>query len=146
MKEPVPVVGSGASSPSSAMAEVTCAARAHRDTTKAATTAALVAALLAAWMAAGVPVLSFEVRGKVQGVFFRKHTQAEASRLGLRGWCENTKSGTVRGEAHGEAAALDKFKHWLRHTGSPKSKIAGADFAAVDKDPAALQLPFTIRK
>ena len=91
-------------------------------------------------------VMSFNIKGKVQGVFFRKHTQAEAARLGLAGWCENTKQGTVRGEAHGDAAALDKFAHWLRHKGSPKSRIDSADFAAVSKDPASLQSPFAIVK
>ena len=98
-------------------------------------------------MAGATPgVMSFEVHGKVQGVFFRKHTQATAAKLGLRGWCENTPSGTVRGEAHGQEAALEKFKHWLRHTGSPKSKISSADFGTVSKDPATLQMPFKIKK
>ena len=91
-------------------------------------------------------VLSFEVHGKVQGVFFRKHTQAQAAKLGLRGWCENTAAGTVRGEAHGDASALENFKHWLRHKGSPKSKITSADFAVIAKDPATLQKPFAIVK
>ena len=91
-------------------------------------------------------VLSFEVHGKVQGVFFRKHTQAEAQRLALRGWCENTKQGTVRGEAHGPPDALKTFQHWLRHTGSPKSKITKADFSTTQKDPDQLPLPFAIVK
>ena len=34
--------------------------------------------------------LHFEVFGKVQGVFFRKHTQAEAQKLHLVGWVKNT--------------------------------------------------------
>ena len=103
-------------------------------------------ATAAAAAASSAGVLGFEIHGKVQGVFFRKHTQAEAARLGLRGWCENTRAGTVRGEAHGDAGALEKFKHWLAHTGSPKSKIQSADFAVVDKDPATLQKPFAIVK
>ena len=91
-------------------------------------------------------VLSFEVHGKVQGVFFRKHTQAQARSLNLRGWCENTKSGTVRGEAAGEAAAIDKFKHWLSKVGSPKSRIDRAEFSDSTKDPSQLQMPFAITK
>ena len=97
-------------------------------------------------MAAAEPAITFEVHGKVQGVFFRKHTQAEAMKLKLRGWCENTQQGTVRGEAHGDASALEKFAHWLRHTGSPKSRIDSADFAAVKKDAGALAKPFAIVK
>jgi hypothetical protein len=36
---------------------------------------------------------NFEVFGKVQGVFFRKHTKIAADRLHLVGWCENTDAG-----------------------------------------------------
>ena len=104
--------------------------------------------LLACWLIgmAASGVLSFEIHGKVQGVFFRKHTQAQGAKLGLRGWCENTRTGTVRGMAHGDAASIEKFKHWLAHTGSPKSRIDKTDFAEIDKDPATLQKPFAIVK
>ena len=96
--------------------------------------------------AAATPCISFEISGKVQGVFFRKFTQAEAQKLKLRGWCENTRQGTVRGEAHGDAAALEKFKVWLAKKGSPKSRITGADFQACAKKPEELQSPFAIVK
>jgi acylphosphatase len=49
--------------------------------------------------------VSFQVFGKVQGVFFRKHTLAKASDLGLVGWVKNEKdaersvTGTVQGPA-----------------------------------------------
>ena len=33
---------------------------------------------------------SFEVFGKVQGVFFRKYTKQQAQALGVTGWCRNT--------------------------------------------------------
>ena len=102
--------------------------------------------LFSAACAMAADVLSFEIHGKVQGVFFRKHTQAEATKLKLRGWCENTKAGTVRGEAYGDAAALDKFKQWLSKKGSPKSRIDKADFSTTRRDPSALQSPFAIVK
>ena len=38
-------------------------------------------------------IVSFEVFGKVQGVYFRKHTQAKARELGLTGWVQNTRTG-----------------------------------------------------
>ena len=72
----------------------------------------------------------FEVFGKVQGVFFRKHTKRFADANGLRGWCKNTASGTVVGQAEGDAAAIADFKHWLMRTGSPKSRIQRAEFRA----------------
>ena len=92
--------------------------------------------------------MKFEISGKVQGVFFRKYTQAKAQELQIRGWCENTKAGTVRGEAYSEdAAALESFKQWLAKTGSPKSKITGSTFKdAPDLDPQTLPKPFAIKK
>lgn len=104
----------------------------------------IMAAALMTITAAGV--MSFEIHGKVQGVFFRKHTQAEGARLKLKGWCENTRAGTVRGEFHGDAAAVEKFQHWLSKKGSPKSRIEKADFSTSDKDPSELPFPFAIVK
>ncbi len=51
--------------------------------------------------------VKFEVFGKVQRVFFRKYTEARAKELGLRGWCENTPTGSVQGELEGP---LDRVK------------------------------------
>ena len=72
--------------------------------------------------------VSFEVFGKVQGVFFRKYTKEEADRLGLSGWCANTASGTVRGEVSGTIEAVAQMKQWLTTKGSPKSKIEKTEF------------------
>ncbi|CAG9561972.1 unnamed protein product [Danaus chrysippus] len=70
----------------------------------------------------------FEVFGKVQGVFFRKHTQKKATELGLKGWVMNTSQGTVIGQMQGSQIAIDGMKVWLQKTGSPKSRIEKADF------------------
>jgi acylphosphatase len=43
------------------------------------------------------------VRGRVQGVFFRDSTRAEAERRGVAGWVANRRDGAV--EAHLEGAA-----------------------------------------
>lgn len=43
----------------------------------------------------------------MQKVYFRKHTEEEAQRLGLVGWCMNTDSGTVTGEVQGPKAKVD---------------------------------------
>lgn len=50
--------------------------------------------------AAGVEpfLLAFK---QVQKVYFRKHTEEEANRLKLVGWCMNTDAGTVVGEVQG---------------------------------------------
>ncbi|XP_013064216.1 acylphosphatase-1-like isoform X2 [Biomphalaria glabrata] len=67
--------------------------------------------------------VNFEVFGKVQGVFFRKHTQKEATKLGLTGWVQNTPAGTVVGVIEGTEDKVKLMKLWLEKTGSPESHI-----------------------
>lgn len=55
-----------------------------------------------------------EVTGKVQGVFFRKSTKAQADMLGLVGWVCNTKAGTVAFLIVGEEPALAAMQQWLQ--------------------------------
>mgnify|MGYP000044164787 CR=1 FL=1 len=71
----------------------------------------------------------FEIFGTVQGVFFRKYTQQQATKLNLVGWVKNTVSGTVQGHMEGRKNDVDQMKTWLRTTGSPKSKISKAEFS-----------------
>lgn len=70
----------------------------------------------------------FEVFGTVQGVFFRKHTVQQATKLNLIGWVKNAASGTVQGHMEGRQEDINQMKNWLRTTGSPKSKITKAEF------------------
>ncbi|XP_046351306.2 acylphosphatase-2-like isoform X2 [Haliotis rufescens] len=73
--------------------------------------------------------VSFEVFGKVQGVFFRKNTKETADRYRLRGWVKNTDRGTVTGEVQGPEDDVMVMMKWLQHTGSPKSKIEKCEFS-----------------
>ena len=54
------------------------------------------------------------VRGRVQGVYFRGSAQAQAEKLGLRGWARNLPDGTVEVYAQGPAPAQLAFHEWLR--------------------------------
>jgi acylphosphatase len=72
--------------------------------------------------------VGFEVFGKVQGVFFRKFTAEHATALGLAGFVLNTDSGSVKGEMEGARDKVALMRHWLEHTGSPKSRIDRAAF------------------
>ena len=60
-------------------------------------------------------VKRFYVSGRVQGVFFRGSTQAEASRLKLTGHALNLEDGRVEVLAAGSVAALDELATWLQH-------------------------------
>uniref|UniRef100_UPI00398F293D acylphosphatase-1-like n=1 Tax=Pristiophorus japonicus TaxID=55135 RepID=UPI00398F293D len=73
--------------------------------------------------------VDYEVFGKVQGVFFRKHTQKEAQRRGVVGWVRNTPRGTVQGQLQGAEGPMRAVQAWLRDTGSPKSQIERAEFS-----------------
>ncbi|XP_055511895.1 acylphosphatase-1-like [Leucoraja erinacea] len=73
--------------------------------------------------------VDYEVFGKVQGVFFRKHTQKEAKRLGLVGWVRNTERGTVEGRLQGAEQPVRTMQAWLRAKGSPRSRIDKAEFS-----------------
>uniref|UniRef100_A0A8C8R4M5 Acylphosphatase n=1 Tax=Pelusios castaneus TaxID=367368 RepID=A0A8C8R4M5_9SAUR len=72
--------------------------------------------------------VDYEVFGKVQGVFFRKHTQAEGKKLGVVGWVQNTEHGTVKGQLQGPTDKVRELQEWLRKTGSPRSQIIRAEF------------------
>ncbi|XP_022828010.1 acylphosphatase-2-like [Spodoptera litura] len=72
--------------------------------------------------------VDFEVFGRVQGVFFRKYTKEQAEKLGLRGWCKNTSTGTVLGRMQGPTDKVEAMMHWLKTTGSPSSKIEKCEF------------------
>lgn len=70
-----------------------------------------------------VYTFTYEVFGKVQGVFFRKYTKQEADKLQIRGFVQNTERNTVIGRAESDnKESLEQFKHFLQYVGSPASK------------------------
>lgn len=54
------------------------------------------------------------ITGKVQGVFFRASTKAEAEKLNLTGWAKNLADGRVEVFACGDEEAVDKLITWLK--------------------------------
>ncbi len=62
------------------------------------------------------------VTGVVQGVAFRWYAQAEALRLGLRGWVRNEVDGSVHAYAVGEDVAVSDFVAWCHH-GPPSASV-----------------------
>lgn len=61
-------------------------------------------------MGAGAAGRRWLVRGRVQGVGFRRFVQREAVELGLGGWVRNLDDGRVEAFATGPAAALDALQ------------------------------------
>jgi acylphosphatase len=54
------------------------------------------------------------VRGRVQGVFFRKATVETAARLGVTGWVRNLRDGRVELEAEGTLEAVEALLAFCR--------------------------------
>ncbi len=54
------------------------------------------------------------VRGRVQGVFFRKATLEAAGRLGVSGWVRNRMDGGVELEAEGAEEAVEALLAFCR--------------------------------
>jgi acylphosphatase len=82
------------------------------------------------------------VSGRVQGVGFRWFTQAAAVREGLHGWVRNLPDGRVEISAEGDAEALDRFEHRVRHgpSGARVEEVEIVDVGATGSDSG-----FTIR-
>jgi acylphosphatase len=63
-----------------------------------------------------------QIKGKVQGVFFRKSTEEKARQLGLRGWVQNEPDGSVLTEIEGPAPAIAQMEQWL-HEGPERARV-----------------------
>lgn len=67
------------------------------------------------------------VSGRVQGVFFRANTRAEANRLGLKGWVKNLPGGRVELVAEGPSWAVNELISWC-HKGPAYSRVDKVEF------------------
>ena len=63
------------------------------------------------------------IKGRVQGVFFRAHTQEEARRRGITGWVRNLSDGGVEVVCEGEEQAVYLMIEWCRG-GPPHAEVA----------------------
>ena len=66
------------------------------------------------------------VTGRVQGVFFRAETQAEAYRLGVSGWVRNDPDGSVAAHFEGDSGAVDAMVAWCRG-GPRRARVESVD-------------------
>lgn len=74
----------------------------------------------------------FLISGKVQGVFFRKYTQAKALELKLNGAVRNLSTGQVEAWASGEEESLMALEKWL-WTGSPMCAVTNVEVFEAQK-------------
>ena len=71
------------------------------------------------------------VKGKVQGVFYRSSTQAKAKELGLSGWVQNEEDGSVLIEAEGEEQKLQRLVEWCQQ-GPGAAVVNDVDYKEVE--------------
>ena len=69
------------------------------------------------------------VSGRVQGVWYRGATQAEARKLGVDGWVRNLPDGSVEALIEGDAAAVRALVDWCR-TGPSGARVASVQEAS----------------
>ena len=62
------------------------------------------------------------VEGRVQGVFFRAHTQEMAYLLSLKGWVKNRRDGRVEVLFEGDKAKVDEMIQWC-HRGPSEARV-----------------------
>jgi len=65
----------------------------------------------------------YRITGRVQGVFFRASTEAQARRLQLSGWVRNCENGDVELVACGDPAGLEQLEQWLWQ-GPPSAQVS----------------------
>lgn len=66
--------------------------------------------------------IKITISGRVQGVWFRKYTQTQAIKLGIKGFVKNLPDGSVYAEAEAEQPILNQFIAWC-HVGSPLASV-----------------------
>lgn len=66
------------------------------------------------------------VEGRVQGVFFRSETKAQADSLQLTGWVKNLPDGRVEAVFEGEEERVDALLAWCRK-GPPYAVVKETD-------------------
>lgn len=73
------------------------------------------------------------VKGKVQGVFFRKETRRVAETLGITGWVKNTNEGHVEIFAQADDEAVQQLILWCRQ-GPPRADVKDVEVNDVQPD------------
>lgn len=62
------------------------------------------------------------IKGRVQGVYFRQHTQETAFNLGVKGWVRNSRDGSVEAVFEGEKEKVEQIIQWC-HRGPSEARV-----------------------
>jgi acylphosphatase len=67
-----------------------------------------------------------KIKGRVQGVYFRASTVAQAQQLGVTGWVANSPDGSVEVVAEGARARIEELLAWCRR-GPSGAKVTNVE-------------------
>jgi acylphosphatase len=76
------------------------------------------------------------VRGRVQGVFFRAEAEARARSLGLGGWIRNEPDGSVSAVFEGDPQRVESMVDWCRR-GPSAARVEEVDVREDDDSAGA---------
>jgi acylphosphatase len=62
------------------------------------------------------------IEGRVQGVFFRHHTEEMAFKWGVKGWVKNRRDGRVEAVFEGDQERVDQIIQWC-HRGPSEARV-----------------------
>lgn len=77
-----------------------------------------------------------EIKGRVQGVFYRNWTIENARELGLNGWVRNRRDGSVEALFSGSPDKVDEMQQRCRR-GPPDAMVTSLDSFPSDDNPAS---------
>lgn len=75
---------------------------------------------------------SLNVKGRVQGVFFRASTRQQAERRSVVGWVANQPDGTVDVWLEGPAEDVRAVEDWIAAGGPPGARVSDLEVAEVE--------------
>lgn len=74
-----------------------------------------------------------EIRGRVQGVFYRESMRSEAKRLAVTGWVCNRLDGSVEALVQGTPDAVEAITRWARR-GPEDARVEAVEVSPAEGD------------
>ncbi|KAJ0849034.1 putative acylphosphatase [Helianthus annuus] len=81
-----------------------------------------------------IKTVKVEIKGRVQGVFYRDWTVQNATELGLKGWVRNRRDGSVEALFSGSVDKVGEMQERCRR-GPPSAVVTGVNVSPCDEDP-----------